>query len=184
MIQESIEDWVINKADGWKNHYEQNYRAKHDEYYRLWRGIWSDKDKTRQSERSRIIAPALQQAVESNVSEIEEATFGRGNWFDIKDDKRDKENLDVQQLRQLLQEDFTKCKIRKSVSECLINAAVYGTGIAEVVLETEKEMIPASQPILEGHLKAVGVNVSERTVVKLKPIMPQNFFYRPCSNFY
>ena len=33
--------------------------------------------------RSSIISPALQQAVESNVAELEEATFGRGKWFDI-----------------------------------------------------------------------------------------------------
>ena len=43
-------------------------------------------DKTRQTERSKIISPALQQAVESSVAELEEATFGRGKWFDIEDD--------------------------------------------------------------------------------------------------
>ena len=46
-------------------------------------------DKTRDSERSRIISPALQQAVESSVAEVEEATFGRGKWFDISDDVND-----------------------------------------------------------------------------------------------
>ena len=37
---------------------------------------WSEEDKANQSERT--ISPALQQAVESSVAEIEEATFGRG----------------------------------------------------------------------------------------------------------
>jgi hypothetical protein len=55
----------------------------------LWRGQWSPEDRTRESERSRIVSPALQQAVESSVAELEEATFGRGKWFDIKDDIHD-----------------------------------------------------------------------------------------------
>ena len=109
-------------------------------------------DSERGSERSRIIAPALQQAVESNVAELEEATFGRGKWFDIADDTNDKDRQDVQYLRNKLTEDFEKCKVRKAVAECLINSAVFGTGIGEVVLEEIKEMAPATQPIMNGDL--------------------------------
>ena len=54
------------------------------------------------SERSKIISPALQQAVESSVAELEEATFGRGKWFDIKDDVMDKDNRDIVMLRTAL----------------------------------------------------------------------------------
>lgn len=181
MIEESIENWVMDKCDDWANHYDQNYRNQHEEYYRLWRGIWSAEDKTRNSERSRIITPALQQAVESNVAEIEEATFGRGKWFDISDDYADKERGDIQVLRELLHCDFEKAKIRKSISECLVNAAVYGTGMAEIVLETIKDVAPATQPVMDGAMTAVGVNVKERTQVKLKPVMPQNFLIDPVA---
>ena len=181
MIQESLEDWVMDKCDEWADHYDNNYRNQHEEYYRLWRGIWSSEDKTRESERSRIITPALQQAVESNVAEIEEATFGRGKWFDITDDYADQQKGDIQVLRELLHQDFEKAKIRKAISECLINAAVYGTGMAEVVLETVKEMAPATQPVMDGAMTAVGVNIKERTQVKLKPVMPQNFLIDPVA---
>ena len=181
MIQESLEDWVMDKCDEWADHYDQNYRNQHEEYYRLWRGIWSTEDKTRDSERSRIITPALQQAVESNVAEIEEATFGRGKWFDITDDYADQDNGDIQVLRELLHCDFEKAKVRKAISECLVNAAVYGTGMAEVVLETVKEMAPASQPVMDGAMRAIGVNVRERTQIKLKPVMPQNFLIDPVA---
>ena len=181
MIQESVEDWVMEKCDEWADHYDQNYRNQHEEYYRLWRGIWSSEDKTRDSERSRIITPALQQAVESNVAEIEEATFGRGKWFDISDDYADQQKGDIQVLRELLHCDFEKAKIRKAVSECLLNAAVYGTGMAEIVLETVKEMAPATQPVMDNTMMAVGVNISERTRVKLKPVMPQNFLIDPVA---
>ena len=181
IIQESLEDWVMYKCDEWRDHYKNNYSEKFEEYYRLWRGIWASEDKTRESERSRIIAPALQQAVESSVAELEEATFGRGRWFDIKDDKGDPDPADVVFLREQLHTDFNKTKIRKAVAECLINAAVFGTGIAEVVLEEVKEMSPATQPLMDGDLTAVGVNIRDRVVVKMRPVMPQNFLIDPVA---
>ena len=140
---QSIEEWVMHRCDSWRDHYEANLAEKFDEYYRLWRGIWSPGDIDRKSERSRIISPALQQAVESSVAEIEEATFGRGKFFDVTDDMADRERGDIVFLREKLHEDFEKAQVRKAVGECLINSAVYGTGIAEVVLSEEKEMAPA-----------------------------------------
>ena len=181
MMQESIESWVINKCEDWRDYYESNYEADFDEYYRLWRGIWDPADRERSSERSRIISPALQQAVESSVAELEEATFGRGKWFDIADDFNDPQKQDIQYLRKKLSEDFEQCKIRKAVAECLINAAVFGTGVGEVVIEEIKEMAPATQPIMDGQLQAVGVNITDRVVVKLKPVLPQNFLIDPVA---
>ena len=180
-IEQTVEDWVMEKCNSWRNHFENNYEEKFDEYYRLWRGIFSSEDRTRDSERSQIISPALQQAVESSVAEIEEATFGRGRFFDIKDDLRDGEPQDVVYLREQLYRDFQANKVRKGVAECLINAAVFGTGVAEIVLEEEKEMKPASQPIMEGQMQAVGVNISDRTVCKLRPVLPQNFLIDPVA---
>ena len=179
--EQHLEDWVIQKCDGWRDHFEANYSQRFDEYYRLWRGQWSAQDQARTSERSKIISPALQQAVESSVAELEEATFGRGKWFDIKDDYMDQSPEDIVMLRNHLEEDFKKNKVRKGVAECLINAAVFGTGIAEIVLEEEKEMAPATQPVMGGELQAIGVNVRDRTCVKLKPVMPQNFLIDPVA---
>jgi len=180
-IEQDVEGWVMDKCNAWRDHFENNYERKFDEYYRMWRGIYSEEDRTRQSERSRIISPALQQAVESSVAEIEEATFGRGRFFDIKDDLQDQDNSDIAYLREQLYRDFQKDKIRKSVAECLINAAVFGTGIGEIILEEQKEMKPATQPVMDGQLQAVGVNISDRTVCKLKPILPQNFLIDPVA---
>ena len=180
-IEQTLEDWVMTKCDNWRDHYEDNYSQKFDEYYRLWRGQWAAEDQGRLTERSKIISPALQQAVESSVAELEEATFGRGKWFDIKDDIHDQDPQDIAMLRNHLDDDFKKNKIRKSVAECLINAAVFGTGIAEVVLESEKEMAPAAQPVMGGELQAVGVTIKDRTCVKLRPVMPQNFLIDPVA---
>ena len=74
----------------------------------LWRGIWAAQDSDRKSERSRIISPALQQAVESSVAEIEEATFGRGKYFSITDDMDDQDNQDIVYLRTKLHTDLEK----------------------------------------------------------------------------
>ena len=181
MAEESIEDWVITKCEDWRDHYESNYSYRFDEYYRLWRGIWDPADSDRASERSRIISPALQQAVESNVAELEEATFGRGKWFDVSDNLGDTSRQDVLFLRNKLTEDFEDCKVRKAVAECLINAAVFGTGVGEIVIEEMKEMAPATQPIMGGDLQAVGVSMRDRVKVKLKPVMPQNFLIDPVA---
>ena len=180
-VEENLEDWVMSKVDDWREFFETNYDAKFDEYYRLWRGIWADEDKTRESERSKIVSPALLQAVESSVADVEEATFGRGKFFDIQDDMGDTDRSDVRFLREALSQEFTKNKIRKAVGECLINAAVYGTGIGEIVLETKKEMVPATEPVMDGAMTAVGVNVRDRTVVKLRPIQPHNFLIDPVA---
>ena len=181
LTEQDLASWVVDKCRQWRDHYESNYQEKHEEYYRLWRGIWSQEDVERLSERSKIISPALQQAVESNVAELEEATFGRGKWFDIKDDMNDPERADIQYLCNKLTEDFEKTRVRKSVAECLINAAVFGVGVAEVTISEEKEMAPATQPLMDGQLQAVGVTIKDRTVVKLRPVMPQNFLIDPIA---
>jgi len=180
-ILSGLENWVIGKCDQWRDHFEANYEQKFDEYYRLWRGIWDSSDSMRASERSKIISPALQQAVESAVAEVEEATFGRGKWFDIKDDLGDQNPIDIQSLRNQLDEDFQRTQIRKAVAECILNSAIFGTGMGEIVLEEKTEMRPATQPVMDGAMLSYGVMETDRYVVKLRPILPQNFLIDPVA---
>ena len=179
--ENSLEGWVIDKVNSWRDHYEANYKEQFDEYYRLWRGQWAKEDSMRNSERSKIISPALQQAVESSVAEVEEATFGRGKWFDIKDDYADQQRGDIQVMRNLLQEDFDYCKTRKNIAECILNAAIFGTGVGEIVLDEVKYRRPATEPVMDGTAMAVGIRESDRTVVKLRPVLPQNFLIDPIA---
>ena len=178
---QTLEGWVIGKCENWRDHYETNYSEIHDEYYRIWRGIWDKSDSARESERSRLISPATQQAVESSVAEIEEATFGRGKFFDIKDDLQDPNPRDIGFLRNQLEEDMHLAKVRTSMAECLINAAVFGKGIAELVLEEVTEFVPATEPSEEMGMKVFGVYEKKRFLVKLDPIMPQNFLIDPLA---
>jgi hypothetical protein len=172
---QTLESWVLTQTDGWRNHLENNYFKKWDEYYRIWRGVWATEDKTRDSERSKLIAPATQQAVESSVSELEEATFGRGSFFDIEDDEVTQEpELALENMKKQLAKEFKKHGIRKNSSEAMINAAVFGTGIAEIVLDSYTEYRPKEQEGEDG-LTVVGREEEERICVKANPIRPHNF---------
>ena len=176
-----ITDWVIDQANEWRDYFDSNYDDKFQEYYRLWRCQWAEEDKTRDSERSRLIAPATQQAVESNVAEIEEASFGKtGVLFDIENPGLENDPQ-IEVLRNNLTEDFELGRIRASIGEVLINAAVYGTGVAEINIEEQMVYTPATQPMMDGALEEIGVQEEYRTVIKLNPLQPQNFLIDPTA---
>ena len=85
----------------------------------------------------------------------------------------------IEYLKQKLGEDFQKQKVRKDIGEVLLNAAVFGTGIAEVVLDLENEVKPATRNM--GDALAQGITETERAVVKLEPVLPQNFLIQPSA---
>ena len=181
-IQEDLHDWVFDLTESWRHHYENNYLNTHDEYFRLWRGIWTEEDRTRDSERSRLIAPALQQAVESNVAEIETATFSQSTLFELDDD--DENPQDVALIQKLLHKDFERANVRPAIGEILINSAVYGTGIGELVIEESTEYRPVTRPMdgMEGaQLGEYGVEKVTRPLIRLKPILPKNFLIEPSA---
>jgi hypothetical protein len=169
-----LESWVVAQIQDWRNVQETNYFQKWDEYYRIWRGIYADEDKTRLSERSKLISPATQQAVESSVSELEEATFGRGSFFDVHDDLGDDERQDIEFLKKQLAVEFKSNNVRKDSAEVILNAAVYGTGIAEIVVDAYTQYTPQEQVDDDG-LRVIGRNSKEKMCVKMRPIKPHNF---------
>ena len=179
---QALASWLNYRLDSWRNHRDINYTHKWDEYYRLWRGIWVDGDKTRQSEKSRLIAPALQQAVESSVAELEEATFGRGKWFDLKDDMLDQQPQDAEYVRNLLQEDLEGTGVKDAVCEVFLNGAVYGTGIGKIVVDQTITRSPAQVPV-EGTLATTRQIVEYPSIdVRVEPISPKEFLIDPSAN--
>lgn len=179
--QSSLATWVSDRVDQWEQHRNQNYENKWDEYYRLWRGIWASEDKTRSSERSRLVAPALQQAIEAAVAELSEATFGNDQWFDIRDDVADQDPSDIALVRNMLKEDLEKGGAKSAINEILLNGAIYGTGIGKIITEETTEVTPAERPV-EGTLTTVR-GVVENTVVqvKLEPVAPMEFVIDPTA---
>jgi hypothetical protein len=177
-----LSQWIVSHTDRWRDYRDQNYLTKWLEYERIFRGLWAAEDRTRDSERSRIISPATQQAIETRHAEIMEAIFGQGEWFDIEDDIRDVNGtpLDVEQIKAQLMEDFSRDKIKKSIDQIELMAEIYGTGIGEIVIKMEKEYAPATQPIPgEMGIAAIGVQEKERVSVKLIPVNPKNFLIDP-----
>src|SRR5277367_5066139 len=75
--------YVTQKVTVWEDVRNRGYQKLWGEYWRLWRGKWVEMDRNRQSERSKIVTPALAQAIDSTVAEIEEALFSRDDWFDV-----------------------------------------------------------------------------------------------------
>ena len=177
-----VTDWVVSHTDTWRDWRDQNYLTSWQEYERIFRGQWAAEDKTRESERSRIISPATQQAIETRHAEIIEAIFGQGEFFDIKDDIMDVNGnpLDIEEIKLKLNEDFARDKIKKAIDQIELMAEIYGTGIGEIIVKSEKEYAPATQAIpgIVGQA-AIGVSERDRMSVKLVPVNPKNFLVDP-----
>ena len=168
--------WVMEHVDAWETYRDSNFKDDWSEYYRLWRGIWDSADKTRDSERSRLISPALQQAVEMAVSELEEATFGKGKWFDVADDVLDQQKEDMAIFRQLLLEDLNTDGVPSAMSEVFLNSALYGTGIGKIVVEEEENYQVREQLVSEGSTVIEGVGeATTRISVQLISVPPEEF---------
>jgi hypothetical protein len=180
--EKELTSWVTQHIVRWRDHRDANYMDLWLEYERVFRGIWAAEDKTRESERSRIISPATQQAIETRHAEIMEAIFGQGEFFDISDDVLDVDGnpLDVEQIKVQLHEDFKRDKIKKAIDQIELMAEIYGTGIGEIIVKTEKQYIPATQAIPGiANAAAIGVQEKDRVAVKIKPVNPKNFLIDP-----
>ena len=177
-----LTDFVTSHCDRWRDWRNTNYLEKYLEFERIFRGEWASEDKTRESERSRIVTPATQQAVETRHAEVMEAIFGQGEFFDIEDDIRDVNGspLDVGVLKAQLMEDFKLDKIRKAIDQIELMAEIYGTGIGEIIVKNEKVFEPATQAI-PGQVgqAAIGVVEKNRIAVKIVPVNPKNFLFDP-----
>ena len=172
--------WVQGHLEDWRDSRDSNYLESWKEYERLWRGEWAAQDKLRESERSRIVSPALQEAIENHASEIEEGVFGSGDsLFSIDDDMADKDDKDIQYLQQYMKECFKKNGLRKNVGDIILLASIYGTGIGELSLKKTTELMPATQPMDEVESIAIGTVSKEKFNVTLNPISPQNFLIDP-----
>lgn len=179
-MENKLVEWVMGYADEYIEHRNQNYLDNWKRYERIWRGVWSGDERARESERSKFISPALQQAVENSVSEIEEALFGQGgNLFEIDDDLKDEDPRDVEIVQAYMKECFKRNRLRKAVGDSVLLGALYGTCIGEVVTKSKTELVPAAMPLEGVDTVLTGTTEKEVITVELNPINPQNFFIDP-----
>jgi hypothetical protein len=87
--------------------------------------------------------------------------------------------MDVEMIRVMLREDLERHKIRKSIDQIELMAEIYGTGVGEIVVKTEIEYTPSTQPIPGSTQAAYGVSEKEYFCVKVVPVNPKNFLIDP-----
>ncbi len=175
--REQLVGWIMPHVLEWERWRKQHLDPKWAEYLRKWRGVWDEQDRTRGSERSRLISPALQQAVEEAVAEMEEAVLGdKEAWFDIDDNLSDGEQEDWQQIRLQLLDDMDYANVPGALVEsCGLVGAVYGTAIGKIVVDTRPDkklktlLDPKKRTITEG------VQNGERVVVFLESVRCDQF---------
>lgn len=183
---EAMVSWVMTRVKSWREYRDNNFKDRWDEYYRLWRGVWDKKDAQRMGERSKLIVPALQQAIEASVSELEEATFGRGRWFDTQEDSEalgsplsptDEEIIPYGEVRDRLEEDFREAGIEDSVAEVFLNGALYGTGIGKIIVSEVVDTSITAQTTTVGNINftSPAVATKTKTLVELEAISPRDF---------
>jgi len=171
--------FVVDHCDKWRDWRDTNYETKWDEYERIYYGIWSAEDRTRDSERSKIISPATRQAVDNRVAETMEGFAGSGKLFEITDDGLDQDRTDVEVMQSLLIEDTHNNAYINNVSSIVKLAEIYGTGVGEILVKTEMERVPTTQPMPESEMAAVGVTEQQKVTVKIKPVNPRNLLVDP-----
>lgn len=169
--------WIAGTVDPWRDYRNGLPEVKRwSEYYRMWRGYWDSSDKNRSSERSRLITPALAQAIEMSVAEAEEALLSREVWFDVHDDIQDEEKLDAVIMRDLLREDLELAGAKSVLSEAFTNGALLGTGL----IKQNVDIVPSdvAERGLAGELK---LQDEKRVVVRLEAVRPSDFVPDPAG---
>jgi hypothetical protein len=154
--------YVMDRVRKARDARDADHEKRWAEYTRLWRGFYKDSDATTNSERSKLISPATQQAVEMTASEMEEATFGRTAWFDVADDFEDEEKDDAVVYRDQLLEDFELAGAMDGVTDTYLLGCVYGTGITKLNVGLKRQ-------------RAFDGSQEDKFVVNVEAVRPDEF---------
>jgi hypothetical protein len=173
--------WVTKRVDAWRDVRETTFRKLWDDWYRIWRGRWDSSSRTRATERSKIIAPASQIAVDTAASELIEAIFARDAFIDVADDVQDQERDDATAMRDALVEDLKKDGIVETLAEICTLGALYGQFIAKIVTDVDTISYPKIVQNQDGTKEVVKV---AKEVVKIYPVAiePGNLVVDPGSD--
>lgn len=177
--REQLAAWIMEHVDEWEQWRKQNFDPRWAVYLRKWRGLWDEADRTRGSERSHLVSPALQQAVEEAVAEIEEAVLGdKEAWFDIDDDHSDRlaSQKDYQAIRLQLLDDMDYANVSGALIECCgLMGAVYGTAIGKIVVDLHQDRRLKTLVDVSKREVTEGVQETDKVAVFLEPVRPDQF---------
>jgi hypothetical protein len=167
--------WIGQKVNVWEDVRNRGYQRLWGEYWRMWRGKWNEADQNRLSERSKLVSPALSQAIEQTVSEIEEAVFSRPDWFDVGKKQKIADELMALLLRDQLIEDMDKVNAKDQIMEAITNGAIFGTMIAKVNVFVGHDQ-KTTRDKTTFKLKA---NTKKRVFVSVESLRPDEFVPDP-----
>jgi hypothetical protein len=176
-MDQALAGWICTKVDRWEDHRNLGYSRRWKEYWRMFRGLWHSDDRTRRSERSKLIAPALAQAIESSAAEVEEILLAKSNWIDIQDDFDDQDNADVNRSRRSLLNDMDAVKAKDICREAILTAAVFGTGIIKMNVVVEKQPTLERDPVTKK-LKRIE---TDKVYVVPESVRPDEFIPDPSA---
>jgi hypothetical protein len=173
--------WVMARVNSWRDVRETTFRPRWDEYYRIWRGRWDSSSRSRASERSKLIAPSSQIAVDTAAAELLEAIFSRDAFIDIADDVSDQQREDAYVVRDRLMEDLRKDGIIETMAEICTLGALYGQFVAKIVTDVEVQSKPRIIKNEDGTQEVIKV---AKEVVKIYPVAiePGNLVVDPGSD--
>lgn len=164
----ALASWVLDQVRAGRDYRNRLPEVKRwAEYWRLWRGFWHEEDRNRLSERSKLIAPALAMSVEMSVAEVEEALLSREVWFDTPDDLQDQDKSDMLLMRDQLREDLDLTHTKDHISEAVLNAALFGTGVIKQNVDVVSDSVPFRGP--DGRMKS---ETQQKVVVSAEAVRP------------
>jgi hypothetical protein len=94
----------------------------------------------------------------------------------------DQEPQDAEYVRNLLQEDLEKTGVKDAIAEVFLNGAIYGTGIAKVLVDQNIERAPVEEPIAGSMTGSREVREYPIIDVRIEPISPKEFLIDPAAN--
>ena len=164
---EDLVEWVMSRIENWREVRDSTFRPRWDEYYRIWRGRWSADSRNRRTERSKIISPASQIAVDTAAAELVEAIFAREQFIDLADDIADEQREDAVIIRDRLVEDLKKDGIVETLAEICTIGALYGQFTAKIVTDVETVSRPE---VIQDEFGAPSIRKVAKEIVKIYPV--------------
>jgi len=174
MRRGELASWVQNEVERAREDWEREWQDRFDDYYRIWRGIWHEQMRTRESERSKLIHPQLQAAIDSTHAEIVSATAHAKTYFKL--DDTEMQDPSVSQVEQNLHADFELAKIKKGLIDLSLVGTVFGTGVAKITMSPYKQLSNETDAV--GQLRLTTI---ERPLVGMRVLLPHEFVIDPVA---
>ncbi len=177
-----LASWINGYLNPWREHRDSTHKKDWDAFYRHWRCLFAPSDKNRKSERSTLVSPGTMQAVDSTVSEIEEAIFGREQWFQVDEDLAEiadpNEKAEILAAQEKLREKFNEHGVPTAVGTSVLIGSIYGTGIGKINVDVKKYRYLKRDPQTGVPLPAE----KEQACVTLVPLEPYEFIPDPATD--